>query len=685
MTVVEEHAYDFRTAAQWSAGVRDNLRADGDSLAVPPRLEAEPMPDTGRADGGALLAADPRGRLWWLRPHTRELAALGELGVSEQGVLAGQGSPRALVAGRTVLWVLAHGRLDRYLRSTRQRLTPSRPDPGWSIVDATGDGTDGVWLVEGDGQGHWRLRHVDCWGHSTREPIAVDAASEPAIASTSDGARLAILDRHANAVTVRETTGDRTPITFALDPVFRGRPLLRAVDTRLHLLGNGQYQAVNLADGGVEDHQEIALPVGRGKPVGLAATGAGLVVSATAGLVRIVPRDDSSRARRSTFITPALVSPIGVRSGWNRAEIDLLLPVGTAIEVAWAATVDPALIARAAELLAGPATAGRAEALEQLLPWRDDEAVTYKGAGDDQDHLAVLLSDRTETTLWLRLRVVTPSGRTPPRVDRLRVRYPDTSLVDELPAVYRSQPRSAAELRRILAPYEVLLDELDETLSGLPARVDPATTTPGWTAALLSWLGFPPLDDLAADRRQALLAAVADILDRRGTRDGLERVLSAVTGGQATVIDAATGPAGWFLGTPGGSLGHGTVALAQLPAPARPGAMVLGDTPLGAGCPDPGRMIAERAGVITVDLERDATVAPFVDRLLPYFVPAHCRVRVRYGRRHTPQIDVDLRLDASPTGGDAPSRLGRWSLPRPESRPAVLDDTPELRAGPRLQ
>ena len=112
-----------------------------------------------------------------------------------------------------------------------------------------------------------------------------------------------------------------------------------------------------------------------------------------------------------------------------------------------------------------------------------------------------------ETTLWLRIRLHTPPGRTPPELVGLRVRYPDTSYLDHLPAIYREDPAAARELRRLLAPYEVLFDGLDETLAALPDRIDPATAGDDWTDYLLGWLGFPPLGDLAAPLRRELLTS----------------------------------------------------------------------------------------------------------------------------------------------------------------------------------
>jgi phage tail-like protein len=327
-----------------------------------------------------------------------------------------------------------------------------------------------------------------------------------------------------------------------------------------------------------------------------------------------------------------------------------------------------------------------------------------------------------ETTLWLRIRLHTPPGRTPPELVGLRVRYPDASYLDDLPAVYREDPLAAGELRRILAPYEVLFDGLDQVLASLPDRIDPNTADDGWTDYVLGWLGFPPLGDLPAGIRCELLKQAAVILEWRGTHKGLELLLDLVTEGRASVTDSAKEPVGWFLGVVGevpsvgaapARLGHDTLAVGQQPEPSRPGSMVVGRTPLGQGCVDPELTLAQRASTITVRLElepeRQQILEPIIDRLLPVFVPAHCRVRLRYtgadGADRSRQLDVDFRLgpegsDGAAAGERGPydsmlhsdahwrlgvtTQLGGWALAEQTLRPAVLDHGVSPGTGPRL-
>ena len=387
----------------------------------------------------------------------------------------------------------------------------------------------------------------------------------------------------------------------------------------------------------------------------------------------------------------------------------MVLPAGTAVDVTFAATDEEWLADRTASLLAGPLPADLVDRLETLLPWRDDRAVTYRGdAGSGEvERLAGLLDGVPETTLWVRVRLRTPPGRTPPELVALRVRYPDVSYLDHLPAVYRDDELAAAELRRILAPYEVVFDGLDERLALVAAAVDPATVSDDRTDYLLSWLGFPPLGDLAAGRRRALLDHAAKLLDLRGTRLGLELLLELVTEGRATVADSADEAAAWFLGARRGRVrrrgarppGRRHDQPGAAAAGCAGGTMVVGRTPLGRGCPDPELVLAERAGVVTVTVElgldRRPQLEPIIDRLLPAFVPAHCRLRVVYtaadGADRSRRLDLDFRLapddgaavvfDAYLHGDThwrlgATTRPGGWTLPRRRCAPPYSTMTP---------
>ncbi|MFI0237577.1 hypothetical protein [Streptomyces sp. NPDC016845] len=682
---------DFHTTAQWAAGARHSLTVRDNRLQVPAPLAVAPLPGAGTADTGVLPAATTHGELW-LRPHTRELIHRTPWALIDRGTLPGRRPPRRFTAGRTVLWVLAGSRLDRYDSVTLQRLSPAAVDDDWWISDITAVDDD-LWLTATDAAGHWQLRHLDRWGRPCRNPIDIDATSRNLrLAANGDRTRLILIDPLETVTALIVDPRADTVTRLALDPVHKERPTLLAADDHIHLVtrldpaGTVVHQAISLTDGEIDDHQQLRLPASLGRPQALTST---LVLACSRGIGRIVPHGTTPGDRHSTFITPALLAPPGPPGGWNRAEADVTLPAGTAMELSWASTDDPVIVRRAGRLLDRPMASTVVADLERLLPWQPGP-VLYPGTEDGaEERLAALLDEVEHDTLWLRIRLRTPPGRTPPSLTRLRVGHSTPGYLESLPALYRDNPRSTPQLRRILAPYEVLLDGLDEVLATLADRLDPLTAADDWTAYLLSQLGFPPLGDLPAPVRRALLSEAGTLLAQRGTRNGLQLLLDLVTDGRATVHDSADSAAGWVLGptraeAAGASparLGHDTVALAQRPEPARAGRMVAGTAALRPCCPDPRLLLAQHASLLTIELRQAPELASLIDRLLPTFVPAHCRVRLlptTDGPGFGPRLhsDLDRRLGST-------TRLGRWPLAVPAPRAAVLDRGARLDAGPR--
>jgi hypothetical protein len=125
--------------------------------------------------------------------------------------------------------------------------------------------------------------------------------------------------------------------------------------------------------------------------------------------------------------------------------------------------------------------------------------------------------------------------------------------------------------------------------------------------------------------------------------------------------------------------------------------MVLGRTPLGRGCPDAELVLAERATTVRVTVEVDPIqrrqLQPVIERLVPVFVPAHCRLQVHYtaadAADRSRRLDVDFQLDAAALHSaahwrlGATTQLGAWTMPAPPCRPVVLDHGAPLN-GPHL-
>lgn len=736
MTHPDDRRYSFSADEHWRAGALDNLAYDAGALQAPPRLVLEHVTGSGPADANAVAGYDSCGRLSWLRPDSGVLLRRYDFGVEEVGRLDDSAGARGIVFGRTVVWVLTPSGLRRY-GSTVLDLYGRVPDaPGRVIAGITSDGADGIWLLEVDSSANARVRHLDRWGVSRCPEIPLPGPLRRGgrMSATTDGRHLVVLEPVG--------PGRRDPLTnewrlFVVHRCGEGEvdslsfragsatpPTSLTVDTedRLQLFAGGAepwLQILSLAGERLAS-QALPLPAGFSTATAMMGTRGPPVVVGDQGLAVVVPRDLTTGSvpdRVSTFITPTLVSPRGPRSGWNRAELSVWLPRGTSMDVMLAGTSHAPEIAEIESLFADESLSplDRAESLRRKLAALEIASRTY-GATDVVDgnpgRVVALLDEVKHTHLWIRVDFTIPPARERPRLQGLEVHYPYRSYAEELPAVFREEPAAAAQLRRLLAPFEVLFGELDDVLSALPARIDPRTAPDDWSSFLLCWMGFPRLDDLDGHLRRELLCAAPELLATRGTIAALRHVLDIVTSGRAVVSDQANAPAGWFLpedGLGGSVLGRDTVARAQRPAAFRAGSgAALGATPLGTGCADPGLILEHHTGLVSIVVEVDAreqeTLEPIVDRVLTVFVPSHCRVDTTFtgadGSSRARRLDIDFRL-AGTVNGDASgddarlysdahwrlgsrSAAGRWRLPAPPTPPVVLDGPGVLNGAPRL-
>jgi phage tail-like protein len=155
-------------------------------------------------------------------------------------------------------------------------------------------------------------------------------------------------------------------------------------------------------------------------------------------------------------------------------------------------------------------------------------------------------------------------------------------LVAQLPQVMARDPL----IGQFVSGCQEVADTLRGQIDDLEHEIDVDLASPEMLAYLGSWLGVTLTDDpdpaaRAAQRR--LVRAVGQILTHRGTEQGLEVLLTALTGSRVTVHDpggiylpgevvpAGDGPVRIELG------GEGPVTVAQLHT------MIQAELPVGVG------------------------------------------------------------------------------------------------------
>lgn len=264
---------------------------------------------------------------------------------------------------------------------------------------------------------------------------------------------------------------------------------------------------------------------------------------------------------------------------WHRLFVDLCLPAGcsVAIEAKTADDLPPFEIRRRARLPADLAGDGRPPPVDD--PWlplgsrvaaeaegwvalgvpdrlaaRADVAPAgHVGARPSDDPLAAwrrpaaaapagmvtleyLLTAPPGRYLWLRLRL-SGTRRQGPALFALRASFPRPSLLEHLPAYWKSDPEGADGTERALALFEGWTTTMDQRIDVLRHLLDPSLAPADALPWLASFLALS-FDDRIGERvRRTLLAAIAGLYRERGTVPGLTRLLSILAEAPVRIVE----------------------------------------------------------------------------------------------------------------------------------------------------
>ena len=674
--------YRFATAAQWAECLtyRFDVSSSG-SLAPAERLgsSAVHVAGTSAPAGVPPIAVDRHGQPLWLSD------ASGTLGRS----------PR-LVADDDWVWAFESGGTT-LLRFDRETLQPDvEIDVGLEIRDIASDGRDGVWVLAGD-----VLLHYDCKARP-RGKLAAPCEASPAaqigtldrggriVLLTEDGKRIVYLDAANGKVALVRSAGRLSPCWTAsrMATDARNRIALWGLDTAsgkwLLFVLDGWGDTV---DGPLQDLFPAADPnrtrcpaestqaadsagANSQKPdidVRLAVHRQTVWFATETGLWRLDPSDAAgARESESALLTPPLVSPDNdFDRGWLRAEISVELPDGAALDVQVATTDDPAVLDEA-QRIAGDSSGSsqqRQEAVWALFDPAETRRFSFAGPAGGETPLSAPLAGPRDRWLWLRLNLVTPPGVERPVIRELRVLYPEISIIENIPGVFRGEQNDpTGELRAIVGVLEATTQDLDARIRGIASFLDPDTAPVEWLDYVARWIALPWDDELPEGAKRSILAHAGEILDRRGTRAGLTTLLRALAGPGAIVditdTTADFAPLIVGCGRDGGTF-PGLLAGASRRAPILDETAVLGRARL-CGDGDPLAPIVPTLRIRVWAAAGAAGLGALARRVLLQYVPAGVRVILRWRDASLSPADRigedGLALDA-----DGPGRVGQTS------------------------
>lgn len=138
--------------------------------------------------------------------------------------------------------------------------------------------------------------------------------------------------------------------------------------------------------------------------------------------------------------------------------------------------------------------------------------------------------------LWLRIRLA-GTRRQAPALFALRATFPRPSLLDYLPAYWRSDPEGADATERALALFEGWTTELDQRTDVLPALLDPRLVPAEALPWLASFLALSFDTRVREGVRRQLLQDIATLYRQRGTLPGLTRLLGILAEAPVQIVE----------------------------------------------------------------------------------------------------------------------------------------------------
>lgn len=702
--------YGFRKRTQWAAGLRHAFDlAPDDSLRPSRFLAARPQRIGKGEDVSAISAAN--GVTWWRTAHQEQDWHSTSLHQREEGEDEAVFEIDGLVA-RSVRWVSDResiwgfdakriGRVRRanlhadlefdavaaVVAAIEKEVAPLR------VVDIAADGCLGIWvLLCGLEDRRMRVRdclaHFDDEGQCTRTFFVPSAAGKPErLAALNRGKTLAVLAGHGSFLLTLDATDGREkrvlPLS-TLEPGWRATQLAADGQDRLALLGaarSGATSSLYLLDADGEPVQDPVMTLPKAATNAIALDRSGVWFATADGAWRVAFETTESTASAATtcnYLTPLLLSPESdAGRGWLRAEIAVDLPAGAVLEATFAGTSDESAASRIVETMRNFTVPAPQRIVRAWNVFEPSSLHQYSFAGPLPSGQPITLPLFQVADRWMLLgfKLSIPPGVTAPPIRELRIFYPNLSIEQNIPAIFRGEVNDpGGVLRRIVGVFEGTTQGLDDRIRAIGASLDPARASSDMLNYVGGWLGLPWHDSLSIEARRRILQTAAALLKGRGTRDGLRQLLSALIGesGRIKIRDLTGDYAVMRLG---GRQCRG-VALPTLLAGTNRGTATLGgksvigrmrlpDDGAETDALDPLASIHPRVRItLTVDSATRRALAPLIDGLLreylPIAVPWQVLWRVRpvgNGMDGTSVLDAD---GPGALGND--SEIGRTTL-----------------------
>ncbi len=725
MNVADLKSYKFKNASQWRACLTDQFEIGPDDITSSGSLDINPLIGCETEQGISAFAFDSCGSFYWIRENTFELLELYRGSAVSLGLLntVGFTSKKSevrvvqLFVGLRQIWILTENKQQKqqlfiYARSDLQLL--DEVDLKRNVLALCQDHREGIWLLYGGDGSDAEIVHIN--GHSernTKQKLNFEI-SEASVIFDRESERLFILDySSSNNEFCRDwlwslyafdpcAKPDKKVITLFSqpsrslcddcdEPAFVPTNIAIDCDQRLALFSatTGRLWLISVNGELIAKYAQTIdakyLPA-----TGFLSHSNAFFIASQRGIfnVQLLQSINGPIEHRPTIITPVLISPDGKPNGWLRADLLVDLPENVAIEISVASASSREKVVRdAAAIFANDQTPEpkRIVQLNALLPWQEANTQIYRGGTCLEKTLRFPLHSFEENRLWLRIRVLNSDGLSVPKIKQLTVYYPNISLLNNLPAFIQQDQTTLPFLRGILAVFESVHGDFAQYLDELPANIDPLTAPDNWLPFLIHWLGLPIATELTLSQQRQLLDQAPELLQLRGTRKALEKLLAIVVASQFKIIDYSSANSPWVLPAKAkdgtfeetssfsSRLGCETlVTRPEQPKSFRLGTQaIVGEQALGTERYNAMEVFNRRSGKIDIFIDpgRQSTAAleKFLHRYFRIFIPVHCRYNLKFVTSQqlvgVPRLNESLQLQSPlQTTLAENSKLGKMRL-----------------------
>lgn len=137
--------------------------------------------------------------------------------------------------------------------------------------------------------------------------------------------------------------------------------------------------------------------------------------------------------------------------------------------------------------------------------------------------------------LWIAVELYSQGGP-PPKLGKFQFYFPKQSWMKYLPEVYQSSDKDHF-LERYLAIFQMLYESMNDRIRGIPKLLDVDRTQKEYLIWLAGWLDIAGSRMWTEQKLRQLLKEGVGLYRRRGTREGILRMIRLYTGGEAYIVE----------------------------------------------------------------------------------------------------------------------------------------------------